>query len=306
MINIHLNGDIVRCPDMREIQARAAEVRDLHRICKYNIHESSCQAWQIAVRTHKYCGRCCLAGCDSCPGHQIRTKLGKKEKQFKIDNQVYRKISSAAHYLVKESNNKVLFLTLTFPKFKKKVTYNETNKCFSKFVENLRTNYDCQGYIAVREFGEKSHRVHYHLLCSIPFIPFPVLNNAWCNAIKDISSYSKNALQTDPKTVFIKNPVRALRYVCKYFAKAKGQAHKSRLVFISNNIIQQPREFPRDINFRDVLINYGFTVTQTSDYTTLFRVNDPYEFNQFCKAFLYPFFELSDKKPGQLYAFPSG
>ena len=188
MINVHLNGDIVRCPDMREIQARAAEIRDLHRICKYNIHESSCPAWQIAVRTHKYCGRCSLAGSDSCPGHQIRTKLGKKEKQFKIDNQVYRKISSAAHYLVKESNNKVLFLTLTFPQFKKKVTYDETNKCFSKFVENLRTNYCCQGYIAVREFGEKSHRVHYHLLCSLPYIPFPLLNNAWCNAIKDISN----------------------------------------------------------------------------------------------------------------------
>jgi hypothetical protein len=184
MINVHLNGDIVRCPDIAAIQLRATEIRDSHRICKYNYHEDTCEAWQQSlknwqnVKEFNNCGRCHLAGSIVCPGHIDRADKGTREKKFKIDNTVYRKLSSTAHYLVKESDNKVLFITLTFPNFKKKVSYNEINNYFSKFVENLRRRYNCGGYIAVREFGKKTHRVHFHLLLSIPFIPFNVLNDS--------------------------------------------------------------------------------------------------------------------------------
>jgi hypothetical protein len=266
--------------------------------------ESNCQPWLIAIRTHKYSGRCILGGCDDCPGHKLHTELGKKEKSFQITNTKYRDMSSAAHYLVKESNSKVLFITLTFPKFKKKVTDNEINTYFSKFVENLRQNYDCGGYVSVRERGEKHNRVHFHLLLAIPFVPFNVLNDSWCHCIKDICYYSKNALQTDRKTVFIRNPVRALRYVCKYFAKAKNQASKSRLVFMSNNILQKPFKYVG--NVRDFLTGYeSITFTQSSDFSTLFRITDAREFNRFCETFLYALFELSDKKT-DLYSFPPG
>lgn len=306
MINVHLNGDIVRCPDIAAIHHRAEEIRDKHRICKYNIHEDQCAAWQGLF----ICGRCNISGSDLCPGHKKRQLLGNKEKKFKIDNSVYRKIASSAHYLVKESNNKVLFITLTFPKFKKKhkltknIFYNEIlNKYFSKFVENLRSHYDCGGYIAVREFGKKNHRVHFHLLLSIPFIPFTILNDTWCNCIKNICVNSANALTTDKKTLFIHNPCRALKYVCKYFAKGKGQSSESRLVFISNNIIQRPKHFPFDV--RDILEGYkSIYIERTSDYSTCFRITNTQEFNRFCENFLYPFFELSDKKWNTLYSFP--
>jgi len=309
MINVHLNGDIVRCPDIAAIHARANEIKDRHRICKYNYHEDSCQAWQQSimilqnVKKNNNCGRCMLFNSIDCPGHLIRAELGNKKKSFKIDNQVYRKIASTAHYLVKESKNKTLFLTLTFPRFKKKVSYNEINKYFSKFVHNLHENYDCGGYIAVREFGKKTHRVHFHLLLSIPFVPFPVLNAAWCNCISDISDFSKNALQTDPKTKFIDNPARAMRYVCKYFSKAKGQVNQSRMVFMSNNIIQRPKKMYGCVE--DILTDYkSIFIQQTSDYSTCFRITDSKEFNRFCDEFLYPFFELSYKKNEILYSFP--
>lgn len=290
---------MVRCPDMREIHKMVEEIRDKHRICKYNIHEDSCKIWQDKF----ICGRCNLVGSDICPGHIRRTWLGLKKKNFKIDNSVYRKIASAAHFLVKESKNKTLFITLTFPQFKKKVSYNEINQYFSKFVENLRKNYNCGGYIAVREFGKKTHRVHFHLLLSIPFVPFTVLNDSWCNCIKDICTYSGRALLTDPKTIFIKNPVRALKYVCKYFAKGKGQLSDSRLVFVSNNILQVPKQYRYDI--KDILKGYkSIYIQQTSDYSTCFRITDTREFNRFCQNFLYPFFELDDKPPENLYSFP--
>ena len=304
MINIHLNGDIVRCPNMAEIQKRVSEIRDTHRICKYNFHEDNCPKWLIAVRSHKFSGRCIFAGCEDCPGHKLHTQFGKKDKTFKINNQVFRKLSSAAHYLVKESKNKTLFITLTFPKFKKKVTDNEINRYFCLYVKNLRDHYNCGGYVAVRERGKKNHRIHFHLLLSIPFVPFTKLNTAWCHCIEDICDYSKNAVTTDKKTYFIRNPTRALKYVCKYFAKGKGQESASRLVFISNNIIQ--KAFQYHGNVRDFLTGYkSLTFTQSSDYTTMWRINDIDEFNRFCNTFLYPLFELSDKKT-DLYSFHPG
>ena len=309
MINIHLNGDIVRCPDIAAIRKRIKERNEAENRCIHGIIEWKCEVWkafvmnQPEIKKFSDCGPCVFAYNVSCPMHRKKVETGNMKKKFKIDNQVYRKIASAAHYLVKESNCKTLFITLTFPKFKKKVSYNEINNYFSKFVENLRTNYACGGYIAVREFGKKTHRVHFHLLLSIPFVPFPVLNAAWCHCIKDICDFSGRALLSNPKTVVIRNPARALRYICKYFAKTKGQVNKSRLVFMSNNIIQRPKQYTDTIE--DILSGYkSVFIQQTSDYTTSFRITDSKEFNRFCEQFLYPFFELSYKKNEDLYSFP--
>ena len=319
MVNIHLNGDIVRCPDIAAILLRDREIKFNHHICKYNIKESTCTPYIHDKAEWKnefeYEPHCKLSGCDICPGHRAQKELGNKQKKFKIDSVIYRKLASSAHYLVKESKNKTLFITLTFPKFKrqpnkncknelcKTVFQNEINNAFSKFVENLRTNYGCNGYIAVREFGSKSHRIHFHLLCSIPFVSFVKLNAAWCAAISDISVFSRNAVTTDPRTKFVKNPIRAMRYVCKYFSKCRGQRSTTRLVFFSNNIIQRARQM--DAPLESVLDNFKFDyMRQTSDYTTCYRITDTKEFNRFCDKFLYPFFELSDKKNNYLYAFP--
>ena len=310
VINIHLNGDIVRCPDIAAIKKRLYEQRDAHKICRYNVHEDSCNAWQSSllnwqqVKKNNNCGRCMLSGSILCPGHRKQTETGKQTKTFKIDNTIYRKLASTAHYLVKESISKTLFLSLTFPPFKKKVTDNEINNYFSKYVENLRKNYNCGGYIAVRERGKKRNRVHFHLLLSIPFVPFITLNDTWCNTIKDICDYSARALTSDPKTKFVRNPVRAMRYVCKYFSKCKNQKSDTRLVFISNNIIQKPRQM-YSYSERGFLDAFKFDYQKkTSDYTTVFRITDGKEFMRFCDKFLYPFFELSVKKQQSLYAFP--
>jgi len=310
MINIHLNGDIVRCPDIAAIQKRLIEIKDIHRICKYNFHEDSCSIWQDSLINwqnikHNGCaGRCMLSGTMVCPGHIIQTEKGKKEKSFKIDSSKYREMCSSGIYLWKETDSKTLFITLTFPKFKKKITDNEINRYFSKFVENLRKNYNCGGYIAVRERGEKNNRIHFHLLLAIPFVPFNVLNDSWCNCIKDICVYSKNAVTTDKKTLFIRNPVRAIKYVCKYFAKTKGQVSKSRMVFISNNIIQKAFKYYGNVMY--FLTGYkSIEIVQTSDYSTLYRIMDAYQFGLFFNKFLCPLFELSDKKT-ELYSFPSG
>lgn len=316
MINLHLNGDIIRCPNIVEIKRRSAEQKDAHNICIYNIHEDSCSTWinslknWQAVKQFNCAGRCKLSGSDSCPGHQARKTTGKKDKFFNIDNVNYRKLSSAAHYLVKTSQHKTLFITLTFPQFKNGYNEKQLNECFSKFVENLRQNYNCTGYVAVRERGKRgTNRYHYHLLCSIPFVPFADLNNAWCAAISDICYYSKRALTSDKKTLFIHNPGRALRYVCKYFSKSKGQCSKSRIIFISNNLVKKPAHFDNTnceyYTINDLLNSFkSVSSRQTSEFSTAFRINDSKEFEFFCDNVLYKFFNLPRSVPVNLYSYP--
>lgn len=308
MINVHLNGDIVRCPDIAESKKRLSEIRDSHGICKYNIHESTCPVWQLMQQAalnesnwdnkrNNFTGRCTLGGSENCPGSKNHKELGNITKHFKIDNVVYRKLSSATHDLVKSSGTKTLFLTLTFPKFKNEYDETKINPCFSKFIENLRTNYNCSGYVAVREYGDNTHRVHFHLCAAMPFTDFRTLNDSWCAAISDISEYSKTALRTTKDTIFIKNPSRALRYVCKYFAKSKYQVSDTRLVFISNNLIKTPINLKNE-SAQSILIGYkGIYINQTSDYSTMFRIINPSEFDRFCKEFLYPAFEKAYNYP---------
>lgn len=309
----------MRCPNIPEVQKRAQEIRDAHSICKYNMHECSCFAWLAKVNTHKFSGRCTLSGSNDCPMYKRQKENGKKEKTFRIDNKTYRKISSGAHLMVKASKHKTLFVTLTFPKFKRKHNEKEINQCFSKFMENLHNNYGVKNYIAVKEYGEDNGRAHFHLLLSIKFTDFNLLNSAWCAAISNISEPSRNAFTTRKDHIIIRSPGRALRYACKYFSKSRGTVSKSRLVFISNNLLSHVEEIhtadrdgviiktekKRVSNIKitssgcveDILKGYkGIYIKQTSDYSTCFRITNPVEFDRFCKLYLYELFDLNKNK----------
>jgi len=304
MINIHLNGDMVRCPDIAEIKKRISETYDKDRRCKYGIHECYCERWnkyiseQIEIKMFSEYGRCIFAYNSSCPNHKKHVKTGNMQKSFKIDNVNYRKLTSSAHYLVKKSQFKTLFITLTFPQFKRKVNEKEFNQYFSKFIENLRSHYSAAGYVAVRERGDVNNRYHFHLLLSIPFISFITLNRIWCNTISDICVFSKCAVRTTKKTRFITNPGYALRYVCKYFAKSKGATSKTRVIFISNNLIREPRHFDnKNCEYytpQDMFDDYkSIRVTKTSDFTTGYRITDAKEFDRFTERVLNKLFNLT-------------
>ena len=152
MVNVHLNGDIMRGPDVREYWIQRYKNQP-DNICNYGVNEILCPAWfnkcnaDPEVKKISDYGHCNLAGTDECPMHKLRRERGSMIKTFEIKNKDYRQISSAAHYLVKTSDYKTLFLTLTFPTFKRYVTDKEINEYFSRFVENLRKRYDCAGYI---------------------------------------------------------------------------------------------------------------------------------------------------------------
>lgn len=313
MVNIHLNGDIVTCPNMREIQKRKLERYDHDRKCVYGIKEDFCQAWQNSSEVWRgdwmkepdrektfEPPRCIYAGSEKCPMHQIRKETGRKKKQYGITSRHYRQLTSSAHLMVKTAPHKTLFITLTFPPFKRKPNEKELNESFSKFMENLHANYGCKHYVAVRERGSKNGRYHYHVLLSIPFVKWDRLNNAWLAAISDYCERAPNAVTSDPKTLFIKNPGRALRYVCKYFAKTRGQRADTRLVFISQSLMIGP--VVDTLGPTNWLTRYkSVYIRQTSDFSTCYRITDAKEYDRFCREFLYPLFEISIDKKGLTY-----
>ena len=175
-------------------------------------------------------------------------------------------------------------------------------------MENLRKNYYCAGYVAVRECGEKFGRNHFHVVLSIPFVPFYILNRAWNTAISDICESSPRSLTTKRNKIILKTPANAVRYICKYISKAKGQCNEARIVFISNNLIKKPKQLDYlKTGYRtiaDFFSKWNSLTVNITEYTTQLRFNDNKEFNEFCNEVLYPTFNIDDKTQINLSAFP--
>lgn len=308
MISVHFNGEIVRHPDPDIIQKFVRHKNHDEGRCPYGLCKYKCSTYQYYVRQEPDCfavselKQCPFYKTDKCPGRAKRKKTGAMDKTFTMDWKTYRKCASAAHWMIKESKTKTIFFTLTFPRFKgnhkltKSFYYDEiTNKLFSRFAENLRANYSCSGYIACKEYGETNHRVHFHVLCSIPYTPFARLNRYWCDVISKYCYNYSNALQTDKKcSSVIKNPDRAVRYVCKYFNKCFGQRSRTRVIFISNAILKAPvhiREESHDT--LDYIKRFKSVEFKKYDHVTVFKIRGDADYRRFCNEFLYPLFECS-------------
>ena len=311
MLYVHFNGEVVRGPDMTDVARRVKENRISQGRCQFGKCVLTCTAYRSYVgRKYVYSPKRELCSCKLskypglCPMRSERIKRGKIKKIYKMDWMTYRRLSSSAHYLIKTAEYKTIFLTLTFPKWLKmhKLTksfyYDEiTNVLFSKFAENLRTNYHCAGYIAVKEYGEVHNRVHFHLLAALPFVDFSRLNTVWCNTIQDFCQFSTCAVRTNKKhPKIIRSPARAVRYVCKYFFKGLGRDSSTRLYFISRNLIVKPVRIPEQDaeDYKRILKGYDFRVKHY-EYVTIFKVANPKHFNRFCIDFIYPaFIKLSE------------
>jgi hypothetical protein len=299
MLSVHYSGDIVSTPDKEVGYLLECKRKRIKQICKYNQYESACKVWQNCIKTYQNIkrtnqeGRCELDNKICCPGRMKSFLNSLKKKTYKIDYMTYRKLASASHSLVKNSPHKVLFLTLTFPKFKHdEITDKQANECFSKFVENMRTNYQSGGYIAVRERGSVTHRLHFHLLIDLPFIDFRIINGSWLHSVSDFCIFSNRALFSDKKARFILDPIRATKYVCKYFAKVREES-ESKIYFISNNLIIKPYRFDVNGSFNNVgdfLDRFRCEIVSQSDYHTTFRACNPEKLTELYKEIIYPLF----------------
>jgi hypothetical protein len=193
-----------------------------------------------------------------------KTEAGKKTKSFSINSRHYRKIASSSVKLWKKKRNKVIFLTLTFPV---KISEQDANICFSKFIDNLKHNFGLHSYIAVKELNSQARigvNPHFHCIFDIPFVYVAKLNRAWIRTFSEFHPGSANALRLgspDHGTV-VKNANRLVKYICKYTAKSRGNSYKARCIFISHNITSKPV----DIDYYDFLSLLEDFKCHTLDY----------------------------------------
>ena len=200
---------------------------------------------------------------------EIVRKNGKRNKKYRIDTRIYRKIVSSAVNLYRNKVNNIVFLTLTFPQY---ITEKDANICFSKFMDNLRTNYDVENYVAVKEFTQKGVP-HYHLLIDYPFVDIRRLNSAWCNTFPINIPGSKNAIRL-PKDnrAIVKDLYRCIKYICKYFNKCRESEYTSRCHFISHEICSRPIEI--DYEIAEKLINTYKNSQHVYRYCIIIQLKD--------------------------------
>jgi len=184
--------------------------------------------------------------------HKEKVRInGKVKKKYYISSARYRLITSSAVNLFRQKKYQVIFLTLTFPG---KIEHKDANVCFSRYIDNLRTNYKLNGYVAVHEYTHKGNS-HYHLLCDLPWVSISLLNRAWNYSFSDYLDGSPNSVRL-PKGKnrgVVKNFARCIKYCCKYFAKGRKffdgelKTYECRCNFISHNIVSKPKLIDREI-----------------------------------------------------------
>lgn len=140
---------------------------------------------------------------------------------IRVDN--IRRTRGKIRRLVNCNRDLIKFMTLTFNT--SVVDLNLANPIFHSFIKRLHRLYPNFKYLCVPEFQKKG-RVHYHLLCNLPFVENSFITDLWGQGF-----------------VFLRkvdhiNNVGA--YVCKYLGKANfdGRYFKKKKFFYSVNLLR--------------------------------------------------------------------
>lgn len=144
------------------------------------------------------------------------------------------------------------FMTLTFNSSITDLTV--ANPLFRLFIKRLTRIYPKFKYLCVPEFQPNSGRVHYHLLCNIPFIEKLDLERIWGNGFVFLRKVDK-----------VDNMGA---YICKYLGKANFDTRyfKKNKFFYSQNLLR-----PLIIDKIDQIIHFFKNLPQTCQ--TLFKAS---------------------------------
>lgn len=182
----------------------------------------------------------------TCPAFLRSQRFGKKDKTFGIDFKTYSAIADRCAWMYQNRKHKLIFIALTFPKFKREVLEYELNEAFSRFIENLRETYHLRHYLAIREGDGLIKRYHYHVICDLPYVSFARLNDAWNSSISSFCYYSSCAFRTKKNDFYIHDVAGAVRYVSKYISKSIGERSLSRVFFTDHETAQAVVKMPFD------------------------------------------------------------
>jgi len=102
----------------------------------------------------------------------------------------------------------------------------QSNPIFHNFIKRINRIYPNFKYLCVPEFQKKSGRVHYHLLCNIPYTPKSVIEQIWQNGFCFLRK--------------IDNIDNVGAYVCKYLGKENFDPRyfRQKKFFYSYNLLR--------------------------------------------------------------------
>lgn len=187
-----------------------------------------------------------LISCADSPGGNIKggRYYGNRSKSFRLKKRHRRLIRCSAIRLAMLAKRPVLFCTLTFPQ---SIDPGTANKCFSNFVDNLRTNYKLKNYVATAELTKKGN-THYHCLFDIPRTDYKALNKAWVSTFPNSFDRPPNSFRTGSdkhRNPWTKDVRRVAGYIAKYITKIPGgelypEQYAARKYFISSEALTKP------------------------------------------------------------------
>jgi len=166
-------------------------------------------------------------GCLNCIDEiECLKSLAKRTKSYMITNNDYRSIVSAAFNLHRLQKFKLQFFTFTFAYEPSEII---SNKILTRFIKNTKKKYDKNfNYIWTKE-RQESGRIHYHMLCDVPFMPIKDLQDSfnYCVlAIDNCGVVSNNSVRLPPddRKIYKFDQIAVAKYIAKYISKERGKA----------------------------------------------------------------------------------
>lgn len=128
-------------------------------------------------------------------------------------------------FVHKPANSYAHFVTVSFPP---SVPNDEATRqeIFKAFVKNIRAYRGVTDYIAVKEAGEKTGLIHYHLVLIAPFTPYKKFNNDLCKILINRGFTGSNNCFTSSsrhRSPIVRTYSAVARYITKYMGKGGGR-----------------------------------------------------------------------------------
>lgn len=150
---------------------------------------------------------------------------GNRPRAFCITKEIRRMVLSAVVKMDKIKEYKLIFLTITFPF---DATEREAAELFVSLLDNMKKTYKLKYYVWTKELT-KAGRLHYHLLCDIPFFDIRRCQKTWNTIIKNMYPHiicTNNSLRLPDRNKWrrvVVDSAKVARYISKYITKPNSK-----------------------------------------------------------------------------------
>jgi len=173
----------------------------------------------------------------------------RKKTEYKIIKTVY----GLANKNFNNQGSKLVTLTPA----EKIIDVQEANKYFEKFIKRMKHHHGNFIYLAVIQFQDKkadNHRIHYHMLWDLPYIPQKELLEIWGHGLGSV----------DIRKIYSVDNLGA--YLLRYMGKSVGDArlYGNKAYLCSKGLKRPLEKFLTDDEFKEIYKKYDLKNRKSS------------------------------------------